>query len=159
MPYYSEAPESVGIMFDICNDKTFFFLDFYDKRISAIYNAGELQRENIIMGYSIDYCITGDYDLLAGIIDNVGGIELDYGDEELRYTGVQVKDILSKTVDNSDIMREIVEKTIEKIALNGFSKADLLYIIENSETDITMPICYFWTDYMKELCGSFNEVN
>ena len=159
VPYFSDEPDNVGMMIEIEGQKTFFFLDFYYKGVNVIYDADDLIENGNIMGYQIDHYILADYSLLEGIIDIVGGIELENGSEALRYTGVQITDMLSTSVDYDNLERMVIKKIIKKISENGFQKEDFLYIIENSETTLTVPICYYWSDYMKELCGSLNEVN
>lgn len=159
VPYYSEELENVGVMVDISGNKTYFFMDFYYKKLNVIFNAESFVEEEIILGYPIDHYITADYEVLAEIVDIVGGIELENENEILRYTGVQIVDMLTASTDYEKLERSIINKTIEKISKNGFQKEDFLYIIENSDTTLTVPICYYWSDYIKELCGSVNEVN
>lgn len=159
VPYYSEAPENVGIMFELGLQKTYCFLDFYYKKLNVIYDAESFVGEDSIMGYPIDYKIKLDSDVYAEIIDFVGGIELENEEEILRYTGVQIVDMMTYSADYKKREREIIRKIIDKIGKNGFGRQDFLYIIENSETDITVPVCYYWSDYFKEICSSVNEVN
>jgi len=159
VPYYSEVPENAGVLFEIGQEQTFFFLDFYYKRLNIIFNAEESVEDGNILGYPIDHYIKADYSLLAEIIDIVGGIELDTEEASLRYTGVQITDLLTTSTDYDKIERKIILKTIKKISENGFQKEDFLYIIENSETTLTVPVCYYWADYIKEICGFVNEVN
>lgn len=159
VPYYSEEPENVGILVDIEGDKTYLFLDFYYKKINVIFDAESYVKDNNIMGYPIDHSVTADYGLLAGIIDRLGGIELESEEGILRYTGVQVVDLLLKSKDYQKLERSVTRKIFEKIGENGFSKEDFLYIIENSDTTLTFPVCYYWVDYISELFGSVNEVN
>ncbi len=159
VPYYSETPENVGIMFELGNQKTYCFLDFYYKNLNVIFDAESFDIEKSIMGYPIDYSIKINNELFAQIIDIVGGIELESEEGLLRYTGVQIADMFTYSTDYKRHEREIVRKIIEKIGDNGFGKEDFFYIIENSETAITVPICYYWTDYFKVICNSLNEVN
>ena len=96
--------------------------------------------------------MSGDYTLVAGIVDAVGGIELEYGDEELFYTGVQVENILTSKIIDTDTRAEIIEKILSKIAKNGFFREDFLYLTENSETNLTVPDCYYWQDFISDVC-------
>ena len=159
VPYYSEEPENVGIMFDLGGQKTYCFLDFYYKKINIIFDAESFVWEDSIMGYPIDYNLQLDSDVFAEIIDFVGGIELENDEGVLRYTGVQIMDMMIYSNDYKRNEREITRKVIKKIGENGLTKEELFYIIENSETEITVPVCYYWTDYIKELCSSLNEIN
>lgn len=159
VPYYSAVPESAGVMFDILGDKTFFYLDFEKEILSVIY-ADEIETANDeIYGYPIDYTVSADYSLLGGIVDAVGGIDLNIEGEELAFTGVQVIELMETTVDRSSIRRETVNEIISKISEFGFDRELFLYIIENSDTDLTVPDCYYWSEHMKELCKLPRTVN
>jgi hypothetical protein len=159
VPYYSEEPENVGIMFDLGGQKTYCFLDFYYKKLNIIFDAESFVWEDSIMGYPIDYNLQLDSDVFAEIVDFVGGVELENDEGVLRYTGVQIVDMMTYSNDYKRNERGIIRKVIEKIGENGLTKEELFYIIENSETEITVPVCYYWTDYIKELCSSLNEIN
>ncbi len=159
VPYYSEEPENVGIMFELGGRKTYCFLDFYYKKLNVIFNAESFDVEDSIMGYPIDYSIKLDDEVYAIIIDCVGGIELESEEGVLRYTGVQITDMMTYSTEYKSLEREIIRKIIQKIGENGFKKQDFFYIIENSDTTLTVPVCYYWTDYIKEICSSLNEVN
>lgn len=159
VPYYMEAPDNVGVIIEIAGQKTFLFLDFYYKGINIIFDAEKHLENETVMGYPVDHYVIGGFPLLEGIIDIVGGIELEADGELLRHTGVQVTDILSTSTDYDNQEKIVIEKIIEKISKNGFQREDFLYIIENSDTTLTVPICYYWADYMKELCNSVNWVN
>lgn len=159
VPYYSEEPQNVGIMFELNGQKTYFFLDFYYKQLSIIFDAETFETDDIIKGYPIDYDLKLDNEIFAQIIDFVGGIELQNEEGVLRYTGVQIIDMMTYSTDYKKYEREIIRGIIEKIGESGLNRQDFLYIIENSETEITVPICYYWTDYIMEICSSLNEVN
>lgn len=159
VPYYPEAPESAGVMFDICGDRTLCYMNFEDGSLNILFDTEETAVGDTLYGYSVDYLIEGDYDLLSGIIDIAGGIEMENGEEVLRFTGVQVTDILSRTTDREELRRKIIPKIIEKIRETGFQKADFLYIIENSNTNLTVPDCYYWSDYITDLCTNARIIN
>ena len=159
VPYYSSVPENAGVVFDIGGSKTFFYLNFEALTISVVY-ADFLEEDAVeIYGYGIDYTISTDYSVLAEIIDIGGGIDLDVNGEKLNCTGVQVVDILTTAADFNSLRREVTEKTLKALSCSSFQKSDFLYIIENSDTNLTVPDCYFWSDYFAELCGGARYVN
>ena len=127
--------------------------------MNILFDTEQTAVGDTLYGYSVDYLIEGDYDLLSGIIDIAGGIEMENGEEVLRFTGVQVTDILSRTTDREELRRKIISKIIEKIRETGFQKADFLYIIENSNTNLTVPDCYYWSDYITDLCTNARIIN
>lgn len=151
IPYYNEAPENVGVLFDIYSDRTLFYLDFEKNTISVLSDNKNTDIGDTLYGYPVDYTIIGGYDLMVYIIDTVGGIELEAESEILRYTGVQIADMLSKSTDTKAIYRKIIPQIFKKLKEKGLRREDLLYIIENSETNLTFPDCYVWSDYIKSL--------
>lgn len=151
IPYYNSAPENAGVLFDICSTRTLFYLNFEKNTISILSDNKNTEIGDTLYGYPIDYTIIGNYDLLEYIIDSLGGIELETENETLRYTGVQIADTLRKTTDTKEVYKKIIPKIFDKIKEQGIMREDLLYIIENSETNLTFPDCYYWSDYIKEL--------
>lgn len=149
---YAAVPENTGIMFQICGKHTLCYFDFEDKILNVVI-ADDYRIENgRIAGYTVDYTVMGDYSLVAGIVECIGGIDIEFEGVDLCLTGVQVEELLSTTPDSGELRNTVTEKIILKISENGFKKEDFLYIIENSETNLTVPACYYWPDYMKELC-------
>ena len=54
------------------------------------------------------------------------------------------------------LCKEKETNELEKISENGFSKDDFSYIIEYGNTDLTVPVCYDWEKYIKQMCSSVN---
>ena len=158
VPYYSAYPESKGVLFDFLGDKTLLYFDFEGKSLSVVY-PDEISEENKIYGYPIDFRVSADYSLLEYIIDAVGGIVLKIGEETLSLTGVQVSNILETNTEREELRREIAEQIILKISKQGFDRENVLYIIENSKTDLTVPDCYYWSEHLKEVCQLPRMVN
>jgi hypothetical protein len=159
IPYTQSAPESKGIMFDICGDRSLAFINFEAGTLNIAFDVGETKKGDKLYGYTVDYTIESDYELLAYIIDIAGGIDLTFNDETLRYTGVQVTDILTHTADRKDLRRQVITAILKKIKNTGFQKEDFLYIIENSKTNLTIPDCYYWSDYIKTICNNMQIIN
>ena len=134
------------------------YLDFTDTVCTVISCDDINQDAEMHLGYSVDYSITLDYDVISGIIDRIGGIELETNGELLRYTGIQVVDLIYTNKEN-DIDRDIISAIFSSISKNGFSKSDFVYIIDSGNTDLTVPICFDWPLYMKSLCRNFSFVN
>ncbi len=156
VPYYESVPQNVNLLFNVLDNKIMFSLDFENENIKIVNVYGE--EEYSFYGYSTDFYVECDLNIISGIVDILGGIELEITDEKLNYTGTQIKEILEYNSD-SYFSRDIVSKIIEKISKVGFSKEDFLYIIENSETNLTVPDCYEWEKYIKKLCKNAVFVN
>lgn len=157
VPYYS-YPEKEGIMFNICSEKTLIHLDFESGLLSVVF-ADEFEPTDELYGYSINYNISGDYSLVGEIVDLVGGIEITLEETTLSYTGVQIKELLETTPQNLDLRKKIIEEIAFKICQNGFSKEDFMRVIELSQTNLTFPDCYYWSQYISDVCKTVRFIN
>lgn len=156
---YAETPENRGLLFNLPGDKkVLIFLDF-GQEISYIVN---INNNNAILGdyagYPIDYKFDLDYYVLSGIFDRLGGIDLEAQGELLRYTGVQVCDLINNGV-SPDIPIKIVSSLCRKIYENGFSTDDFVFLIDNTNTALTVPECFYWQKYIKSLFSNSVFVN
>ena len=158
VPYSFSAPENKGIMFDICEDLTFLYLDFDEEKLKVIIPP-ETEYEGEIFGYPIDFTVKTDYSFVAELIDCADGIELNIEGEALRYTGVQITDILSRKVDISELKRQIITALMKKIGENGIDGEFFDFLVESTDTDITVPDCYYWEKYIIELCKNGGIIN
>lgn len=151
IPYYS-VPENTTILFKICNDNLLIDLDFNESIINVLLVDESFSTNTDLYGYSVDYTVKSDYDLVSFLVDNVGGIELENDGELLRYTGVQICEMFEYSKVSNDKKNEIIKKIIDGIAVTGLTKEDMLFIIEESETNLNFSIAYLWVDHIKELC-------
>lgn len=151
-PYYQSITENKGILLTLNNVNTFFYLDFLENKLTVSLKPQFYESQNVY-GYSCDYKVKGDNELLSLIIDNVGGVELKIEDEKLRYTGIQVANLLNHT-DSIELRREIISSVCNKIAKYGVNSGFFGDIINNSETELTLFECYFWDDHFKEICNN-----
>ena len=83
---------------------------------------------------------------------------MDIDGEVLRYTGVQVCDVLS-TADMPDITLKIITALCTRISENGFSSDDFIFLIENTRTSLTVPECMYWQGFMKNIFSNVIFVN
>ena len=158
VPYSFSAPENKGIMLDVCGSLTFFYLDFEDERLTVIIPP-ETEYEGEIFGYPIDFTVKTDYGFVASAVDSADGIELNINGETLRFTGVQVADILSRTVDTSELKRQIITALLKKIGENGIDSEFFTFLVDSTDTDITVPDCYYWEKYITKLCKNGGIIN
>lgn len=158
IPYSFSAPENKGIMLDICGGLTFLYLDFSEERLKVIIPP-ETEYGEEIFGYPIDFTVKTDYTFVSGLIDCADGIELNLDGETLRYTGVQIADILSRTVDASELKRQIIAALLEKIGENGIDGEFFDFLVESTDTDITVPDCYYWEKFITKLCKNGGIIN
>lgn len=157
VPYYDYVPQNTGLLFSVLDNKTLAYLDFENESLRICFVDGDIS-QNSVYGYDIDYEIESDLGLVAEIVDILGGIDLDIDGETLNYTGTQIKEILERNTD--DILeQQIIKCIIRAVGNNGFTKNDFLAVIENSETNLTMPDCYDWENYIDKLCKNAVFVN
>ena len=146
VPYYSQTPDNKGVLLSISSRSMYAFLDFEESCVKVIVNPEDVDE----MGYTVDYKIETDYQLIADICDYFGGINLTIDAETLRYTGGQIVDFLS--YDTSDELRvRIISAVFQKIAEQGVGADFFNMIITKSKTDMKMPDCYFWTEFMDDI--------
>lgn len=98
-----------------------------------------------------DYYVTADYELLSGIIDRIGGIEITETGEKIRLNGTMFSEFIKTNTNRPLLRKQIILNIFDKISKNGFSKDDFLYIIESGQTDLKTVDCYSWPDYIKEI--------
>lgn len=145
VPYYSQIPENKSVQVFMGTRSVVFFMDFEQMEMIVTINPES---------YSADFTVETDYSLLSEICNYLDGINLMLNAETLRYSGEQVVDLLSS--DNSDEIRiNIVSSILEKIAEQGIGADFFNMIITKSKTNLKMPDCYFWTEYMDDVSKNF----
>ncbi len=152
VPYQKSTNENTCILVRLPDSSAvLLYLDFKAGKVSTAlmekYTAGDEAK----IGYKADFYIAPDYYDLASFLDRLGGIEPDLGEGDYRYTGVQIIDMSKNGKISPQAYREILKSTFLKIAQRGLLLDDFIYIIENTETNLTVPDCYYWPEYTAEL--------
>lgn len=156
---YENLPDNTGIVFSLPSGSAVMaYLDFENNCINVVNIEKYDSSNNMYYGYIADFVVETDYQLIGGIIDRVGGVNIEINGETLRYTGVQVIDLISVKYDES-IKMQIISQIFEQISKIGFSKEDFVYIIENSNGNLTIVDCIYWLDNIDEICANINIVN
>ena len=156
---YSRVPQNCGVALTFPdNSAVLAYLDFDTGciRLLDIEKFDESCPE--YYGYSADYTIQIDYELIEGIIDRVGGIELEIEGKKQRYTGVQVIDLVAYCR-AKDMKRQIILQVFDKISKNCFSKDDMVYIIENTKSNLSFVDCVDWMNYIGDMSSRVNFIN
>lgn len=159
IPYEKAVPEDTGLLIKFeSGSAVMIFLDFsYERILAAViddYTDGAEQR----LGYDIQYTLQTDATFLEGIVDKLGGIDLDIQNTPLRYTGVQVCDLISRNTD-VELKRQILSSIFTKISKVGFSTDGFVFMIENSDTALTVPDCIYWAEHLKNMCMRYMIIN
>ena len=156
---YQSTPDNCGILLQTPLERRWLiYLDFENEQLMILQASPLSSDATEHLGYPIDYHINADFELISGLIDRVGGVELKIDGTTLRYTGVQVSDLLCSD-DRNDVKKQVFSAFFENISKNGFSKGDFVYIIDNSETDLTMPVCFDWPKRLEQMCRGVSFVN
>ena len=153
VPYYTQTPDNKGVMFVFGTKCVYTYLDFENSRVLVI-----LDNSNIAeMGYEIDYTVEANYMLIAEICDYFEGVNLTIDAETLRYTGNQVVELLSTSGDYN-LRENIIFAIFEKMAQQGVEANFFNSIINESKTNLKMPDCYFWCDFMDDIAKDINFI-
>ncbi|MBR0467096.1 MAG: hypothetical protein IJJ40_06390 [Clostridia bacterium] len=155
-PYYT-GPKSAGLLFTFgANEGFFVFFDFKEEK--TYFKLTKDDNKTRISDKVVNYVIECDYDTLSGIIDRTGGVTLELEGQYRRYTGEQVVELLASYPFDSNIRISIAKEVFKNIQNNGFSKDDFVYIIENSGTDLLVPDCFYWSDYIKDTVSTVEVI-
>lgn len=156
---YKNLPDNSGIAFLLPDGNgVMAYLDFENSCINVVNIENYDRNNNMYYGYTVDYIIETDYQLIGGIVDRVGGVNVEINGETLRYTGVQIIDLISVNSD-VNIKMQIIIQIFKQISKNNFSTDDFVYIIENSKSNLSIIDCIYWLDYIDEMSRNINFVN
>ncbi len=159
IPYESPAPQNTGVLFNFeSGSSTLVFLDFEGERIYLL----DLTDSNASAkdyGFPVSYTVNATYDTIKTAVDIAGGINMRLSDEDMRYTGVQVVELLSTTVDTTELRREIFTALFKQFSRFGVLREDLIELFSNTPCDLSVPDYYRWADYLKMMSKRVSFVN
>lgn len=159
VPYSENETGNHGVLFTFSEGGSVFInLDFYNQQASFMFF--DRQVESIELrryGYGVEYTFLADYSFLSQLIDRFGGITLK-SEGFVRLTGVQVTDMLSTSLDRS-LKREIATELFSKMASVGIDKKDLIFIIDNTQTEMSFPEGYDLLDSINSILTQVYFIN
>lgn len=134
--------ESAGFLFKFPFGSVFLNFNFSDSNTGVLFMTPEdSDKKTEECGYTVFKQIFADYDFLANFIDRYGGLEIEENSETLRYTGVQISQKLQQNAEES-FKKQVTEKLLGSIASKGFSKSDLAFLIEKTQSSLSFPEGY-----------------
>ncbi len=136
---YEQSEENVGILLNVENEKI---------GLELLFESNELIVDFQCAG-KYTYTINADLSFIEYLTDTVGGIELYYKEEYLRFTGSQITKLL---VSNPELKRDITLKIVKGLAKREITKENLVYIITEYDTDLTYYKCFSWLNSLSVLC-------
>jgi hypothetical protein len=153
VPYYTQTTDNKCVMFVFGTKCVYTYLDFENSRVLVILDNSNISE----MGYEIDYTVEANYMLISEICDYFEGVNLTIDAETLRYTGNQVVELLSTSGDYN-LRKNIICAIFEKMAQQGVEANFFNSIINESKTNLKMPDCYFWCDFMDDIAKDINFI-
>ena len=100
-----------------------------------------------------------NHDFLATFIDRLGGIEFSTKEDgTLNFTGVQVTAELS-TSNSVELRRNIIKALLNKVKAEGVTAADMLFLIEANETDVSYPQVYLLPETVNKALKMVSFIN
>lgn len=162
VPYepQTDYPQDTTLFFELEDGSSFCLrLRFKDSVIDAIV-LQEGQKEAFERyGFYADETFFCSYSFIMDFVDTIDGITLDIFGNEMRYTGVQVCNILAVNKNDTATKVKVLKAIFNKIHKIGFSSEILYSIMNNTENTLSVPDCYGWTDFLGEMCNCYNFVN
>ncbi len=156
---YKHIPDNAGIGFLLPDSSAVLvYLNFENNCINVVNIENYDTSNDLYYGYTVDYTVEVDYPFIGEMVDRVGGINIQVNGEELRYTGVQVVELIRENK-NSNIKSQIITEVFRQISNNGFSKENFVYIIQNTKTDLSLLDCIYWMDYIDNIRGDIKFIN
>ena len=148
---YQYLPDSEGIGFLLPDSSAILvYLNFKENCINVVNIDVYDQKCDLYYGYTMDYIVEVDEQLIGGIVDRVGGVNVSVGGQTYRYTGSQV-DELMKTVSSDSVKSQIISEIFKQISKNGFTRENFVYILQNAETNLTIIDCINWLGFIDKI--------
>ncbi|MBR3960599.1 MAG: hypothetical protein IKK13_00100, partial [Clostridia bacterium] len=162
VPYYeSEAPVSYGMLFSFFEGQSVYLnFDMEHEQTTVLLLANGAQKSEIeSAGYEVDAVFLANHDFLATFIDRLGGIEFSTKEDgTLNFTGVQVTAELS-TSNSVELRRNIIKALLNKVKAAGVTAADMLFLIEENETDVSYPQVYLLPETINKALKMVSFIN
>jgi len=155
VPFNSVTPQTTDILFEVEGDYFLLLLNFNDLSLRAKLSVNDSFTATQLSDYASDYKVLCDYKIVEYFVDNVGGLEIDTGDEVLRFTGIQTIDLLRNENTSCEDVENIISQLFSKLGECGFWDDYLRYIISNTECNIDYTKAFRWCDYLSKMCLDF----
>ena len=149
---YTKYPPSRGLLF-LGEDGSgvFVFLDFSSISTYLYIFPEEAEKNTELLPYVTDgvFYLKGDF--LPRLADRLGGIEMadETGEKSLYFSSSVMAFCEEKLTYNK--MLQLCISFFEKIAKTGLSSEDFMFIIEETDSNISYSVCYDWIPHIKEM--------
>lgn len=143
--YYSSAQNCGLLCIYEDGSGALLYLDFEKGGITAELYNDHAREQAISSRFPVNYTLQADADFLTRFCDRIGGIDLSEGGGKRRYFSAGLRQKLSEKTD-SEGRAEIISAFFERIAKMGLSSGDFMFIIEETKTNLSYPVCYGWVN-------------
>lgn len=151
VPYRTDTLRDKNLLFVLPDETRLLFgLKFSEERLDVVFS--DRTPHERYCGSVPDFTVKTDYETISELIDRFGGVTLSDGESEIRYTGLQIMDLFSEQTDYLPLLTDVVAALLAQIAKNGMTADDFVFLITNTETDLTVPDCFDWATRMDALC-------
>ncbi len=149
IPYSS--PENAALLFTMPDGSgALLYLDFESTVLEVTVYGNHAEEQAEKSRYSVYYKMAGSTAFLASLSDRIGGIELAEGGSKRRYFSAGLGQKLSERLSLSE-KKEIAAAFFEKTSKMGLSSEDFTFIIEETDTNLSYPVCFGWLPYIEAL--------
>ncbi len=149
IPYYNK--ENLSLLFSLPDSSGgLIYLNFDENKIELKVYSDHAAEQAEKSRYGVDYTLKGDSEMLCTLCDRIGGIELMEGGGKRRYFSAGLRQKLSEKLSFSERC-EIALSFFKKISKIGLSSDDFMFIIKETETNLSYPICFGFMDSVKAL--------
>ncbi|MBP3390625.1 MAG: hypothetical protein J6L58_02935 [Clostridia bacterium] len=149
---YDDVPSNKGLLF-LAEDGSgaFLYLDFSSIRAQCHLFSDNAEEQAAALPYYKDYTLYMDSSFLPLLCDRLGGIEMaDKSGENSLYFSSSLADFCKNKL-NAEQRLQLCISFFDKIALEGLSSEDFMFIIEETNTSLSYSVCYDWIPHIKEL--------
>lgn len=149
---YTKYPSSKGLLFKAEDGSgAFIFLNF--STISTyLYLFPENAEENAsALPFITDYVFSIKDDFLPKLCDRLGGIEMtdENGENCICFSSSLMAFCENKL--NPDNMLQLCSSFFDKISKTGLSSEDFMFIIKETDSNLSYSVCYDWIPHIKEM--------
>lgn len=149
---YSDYPQNKGLL--CCAEDgsgAFIYFNFKDISTHCYLFESDAEKQAEKIPYIKDYTLYVDNEFLSAFCDRLGGIEMadENGEKGLFYSAA-----ISAFCQNDLSYEQRLQLCIsffEKIAKTGLSSEDFMFIIEETNTNLSYSVCYDWIPHIKEM--------
>lgn len=153
---YYDAVGNKGLLFTLPDGSgAFIYLDFSEILTHCYLFSSDAVAAAENLPYFIDYTFNVTPEFLAKLCDRLGGIVLpDKDGENSLYFSTSLLSFWQNTPSEEQRLQLCIS-FFDKIAKTGLSSEDFMFIIEETNTNLSYSVCYDWMPHIKEMLCNY----